>query len=1800
MDPVLHEDVVRELPSDTLSLSAQGLNGYVNMLHLHFNYKMWLHFLLWWYCFCLKCLNPGQLGYFHDSRIGEAQNPGPAPYSRSPKMITCAVTNPTALVGKREQIQDLNADVLFLSEVSTTSYAQKNLQYEYQKVGMKCFWSAPVACKRETVDGRPSLRGEASGTAILTSLQSHSFRGSIDPIFWNTCRVSTCILKLGTLDIFAVAVYGVPENNSAQNRKTNDLLLAHILQLVAQVKLPFLIGGDFNSVISTLPLFSEFQAMGAVDIISYTEQTLQKSIGFTCRGATKNDTCIVHPSILPLVRNVRISDDPSFLPHSPLLFDLDLHIQPPQMFRWDTPKSWKVWSLTKEDIDKHYHFDNVDDVILNIHDQHDAESALQQWSHRVECAIDATLQQMHRDDPLTNPQKGLPAAFRGRCNPRKLVPVVHKHAVTQDKNGGYNPPVETFSECSKFKIRQTRRLFSLHKAILNWMSQFDGDISHMPYPQQCEGEWQKILRAPGYGKSWTKWILKFPEVHVVPSSQPCADDVFLFAQITKFDSDAFAQQEVSNRQKLFKQKIQIDNSDDFGKMTYRIMRNCHQASLDEVPYDVSSSATLLRSTKGLIKLKVLHPQGFLEARHAAFGEAEIFIRSIEHSVFTIEIISGVIPAAALLKQTFVATTPDQIGHLFNEFWSRYWMRDDSHEQFSPDSWEDFLTDMDTISFPDIHCDVIIDDPDMWYDVIQQLPHGKAEGCCGWRYEELKLLPKSAICHVVKIFAKLWSFGFSDNLMKARAVLLAKTQQPKSINDTRPITILSCLYRLASRVVFLQVSRTWASFLPPGISGGMPCRGVRDMTMSQGIQLEHAIGNKVALTGSSMDLVKAFNLIPRYAARWLMRRLGISDHILDFWHMSISRMTRLPALKTFLLDEVPSTTGLPEGDSWSVLGMISLSCAFYYKIASPRLQPYCYADNWSWIAKSVRDQMAAWISTLNLIQSLRMSISIPKSWCWALHKDQKAILHSLNLLFPSGDSQLTILEHTKDLGEIVQYNKKPFSSPLLERLKQMRERIAKLMHLPIPLQTKAQRIQAGAYPFGLYGADSHYVGQEHFDKIRRSVADTLTGRQTKCSSYLACRVLSPHVQDPFVYVVCNALRNLRRLACKCMNQARDFLQMATSFTGALPFGPASTLRRYLDKMNLTIGIDGCIKDGFGNHFNCLLDPVKDILRCFSMMWDAHLHSLISHRKGCGQHRFNFDDTCRIFTSFDDREQKLLALNFVGGFQTEGTKAKWLNECDAKCPLCDAVDTHAHRMFDCPKLRAARDMHPEAVQFLHDNPDWMYHPFLYTHRDEPTISRILSEIDEVSLQHVIPTPAETHVYYTDGSCVFPEDRVFRRASWAVIRQFDGDENNPFYECVLLGCAHGRQTISRAELIAVERACKLAVKDVWCKVVIIYTDSQYVANVLKNLDLLVNSPYSYRTANIDILRSIAEVWNLKIFCIKKAKSHRSLLDATSNDDLFRILGNNTADKAANAAQSLFPSVLRTLTDDVREHYATQQHKLKLVLRYYIDFTRLRFELTHNKSSLDSAMVRSEQPQDIFRTAMGEDALKFMQEYQLSEVKVLPCDDADISIFHANLQGSCIGWLVFNWARTIRWPDVNDLKIDTLESPITEWGISVFELLVNFCIVTATYFPIRASGTAGTSIFINYDAPEALLLPHSKRSAGMQIRSLLACISCLETITGQTLMPTFKQTGFSSLRRLGINAAITGWAGRPVLLKQHETMSHVCKYISALNGSSALSLPLDCVEHEPLVSVPPGFVEDFTAHQRYCAYLRLRKAAT
>lgn len=526
----------------------------------------------------------------------------------------------------------------------------------------------------------------------------------------------------------------------------------------------------------------------------------------------------------------------------------------------------------------------------------------------------------------------------------------------------------------------------------------------------------------------------------------------------------------------------------------------------------------------------------------------------------------------------MATNACEIGEEFSNFWTKIWKREDRQEQFSDMTWRDFSNIMDETPLPMIpQITYPFGCANSWIKIINSLPAGKAVGPCGWSNDELKALPYCCIEDLSWIFQKVASVGFDIGFIMAKTVLLAKVPVPLSMNHARPITILSCLYRLFGRFDFRHTASVWKQYLPFPISGGLPGRGVKELAFSQKREIEDVTDSNRQIGGHSLDLIKAYNTFGRYAVARIMCRLGMPAPLLEAWIASLDRMVRYPHINGHVTMGIGSTTGVPGGCSISVLSMLATSSLYYYRLVEPSVKPFAYADNWSWMSSHQRSIFLAYQKMLQLVEVMRLKVDFKKSWHWGTSKSFREFYAGKQKDLPGHIEDVAVRSCVKDLGELVHYNRSVSLGHIKEKIEEGVHRIQRIEWLPCDLHKKALFIQTPVWPLALYSCDTTYIGQKHFDKLRRATVNALVGHwhNASPSPMLACNFLSKFLMDPFLYTLCQCIRIVRRLATVQHDLAVKTVQTTAAFDGNRPFGPATSFRHYLNQVGWELDANGVV-------------------------------------------------------------------------------------------------------------------------------------------------------------------------------------------------------------------------------------------------------------------------------------------------------------------------------------------------------------------------------------------------------------------------------------------------------------------------------------------------------------------------------------------------------------------------------------------------------------------------------------------------
>ena len=240
------------------------------------------------------------------------------------------------------------------------------------------------------------------------------------------------------------------------------------------------------------------------------------------------------------------------------------------------------------------------------------------------------------------------------------------------------------------------------------------------------------------------------------------------------------------------------------------------------------------------------------------------------------------------------------------------------------------------------------------------------------------------------------------------------------------------------------------------------------------------------------------------------------------------------------------------------------------------------------------------------------------------------------------------------------------------------------------------------------------------------------------------------------------------------------------------------------------------------------------------------------------------------------------------------------------------------------------------------DWQYLPISTFGEDYVIFKNFVISL-KLPKECLEPVMSQNHhVYFTDGACIHPTIPEARLASWAVVRDYaDSYEHalamtsialqnkNP---CPLLrpldmGLVEGRQTISRGELCAVIMACENALQDRTMLKSDIFSDSQYVVNVIHFLEIGDLVRWGYKIANFDLVQ------RLQKFRIHKVKSHLDWMSQETLSSCRKSMGNYVADRIATLALKRCPSWMIGLANAMAQCFDAEKKSLHRVFSYLVD---------------------------------------------------------------------------------------------------------------------------------------------------------------------------------------------------------------------------------------------------------------------------
>ena len=371
-------------------------------------------------------------------------------------------------------------------------------------------------------------------------------------------------------------------------------------------------------------------------------------------------------------------------------------------------------------------------------------------------------------------------------------------------------------------------------------------------------------------------------------------------------------------------------------------------------------------------------------------------------------------------------------------------------------------------------------------------------------------------------------AFPAHMLQARVSVLSKVSEPTHPSDARPITIMCNLYRVWSRVLVTQTLMQWSHRLPNKITGCVKGRSSSDLAYTCSVRIEQALSRHCDLSGISVDLSKAFNHLARSPLAELLCWLGMPRPVVQFWQRCLSRVTRCFQVGRSLSVPVESSTGAPEGDPTSVIGMIAVCTALVLLLvqSSPDVSPHFSVDNWSWMSAEPAGHGLALRELQSFTNSMRMAINWATSYSWSVHPSSRRWLkRELCGHLPDGVT-LPVLSHVRELGVQLQFGRKICLQHVVPKMEAAVSRFRKLFHDPCPLHVKARVIPSGILPHAFFGSFNAAPGQAKVHRLRSHAARALVGRHHTMSPFAALFMFNG-LMVPEVFLLWSHARALRR-------------------------------------------------------------------------------------------------------------------------------------------------------------------------------------------------------------------------------------------------------------------------------------------------------------------------------------------------------------------------------------------------------------------------------------------------------------------------------------------------------------------------------------------------------------------------------------------------------------------------------------------------------------------------------------------------
>ena len=371
-------------------------------------------------------------------------------------------------------------------------------------------------------------------------------------------------------------------------------------------------------------------------------------------------------------------------------------------------------------------------------------------------------------------------------------------------------------------------------------------------------------------------------------------------------------------------------------------------------------------------------------------------------------------------------------------------------------------------------------------------------------------------------------------------------------------------------------------------------------------------------GFVVDLVKAYNTLPRYPVLYAAKRLGVAQSTLVAWSGALSLLRRHFAVRNSFSSGLGSTTGLPEGCGLSCLGMLVLDVVLHRWMSAldMSIQTLSFVDNWEILLGNEELLDRSYARMDSFVALLDLELDSKKTFFWSTSKAHRARLRAQGKV---------VQNSSRDLGAHMAYTQQLSNHYLTPRILALDTFWERMLQVG---GTHAQRVcvvRSAAWPRAFHACSAAVVARRFMGGLRTQCMKALRLDRPGASSWLQF-ALEPDGTDPLLYIVWSTLRDFRADRSMSLLPPSGWVEFET------PYLPGSLLEILVQRLHLLgwrIVGNTAVEDALG-----LFDLREVALQELSMRVHFAWTSVVAHKV---RHRNSFRDFHRV-----DRHQTRLGL------------------------------------------------------------------------------------------------------------------------------------------------------------------------------------------------------------------------------------------------------------------------------------------------------------------------------------------------------------------------------------------------------------------------------------------------------------------------------------------------------------------------------------------------------------------------------